>query len=460
MRRANRRADLLDWWSDYSWFLWAGAVLVVFVLGYLGFERHFEETNQERSATDLFYLSLQLFPLGSGDVAGAVPWQLQFARIVAPALALAGLIAAIRALYRAFKQGHWKVQRLSDHVVICGCGRRGSLLAVALRDMGYSVVAIENGGQPEHIERCREKKVVVLSGDATDAALLRKAHVERADHLIALCGADSVNARIAIAASDALRERPNPDLRAHIHISDEELAEMIKRQGGLFADGDIGPFQSLDLIDVFAVGAKAMLDMHPAFIPRDWNPRDRLLVVGLGELGKHLVLEAAEQWKKSGHRSPLKLTVLDRDAREKLSHLKIANPELADSWSAEGWQHDLAGAGFDERAYLTRRKARRVRAVYVCFDDEHLALTTTFRLQHDFDGVPIKARMPQRDEGLAKLLPEDHDVYPFGLIEAACNPDQLLSLHPSAEREVALGDTAAPAADSVAQRHSNADLQR
>ena len=60
---------------------------------------------------------------------------------------------------------------------------------------------------------------------------------------------------------------------------------------------------------------------------------------------------------------------------------------------------------------------------YVCFDNEHLALTTTLRLRQHFPDKRIKVRMTQKEKGLTGLLPTS--VSAFGLIEEACTREKL-----------------------------------
>ena len=428
-RQSRRPKRFLNWWSDYRWFLWAAAVGLTFILGLIGFHQHFVGRGHH-SFADLVYLSLQLFPLQSGAVHEPVPWELQVARIAAPALAAVGIIGAVTAVIRAFQQEQWKLSRLKDHAVVCGCGRRGSFLAVALAgsdDQEGSVVVIENGDHPEYIESCRQAGVLVLSGDATDPAVLERARIDRATRLVALCGEDAVNARIAVAARAALQRSPNPQLQAHVHVADEELRELLENEPSQ-SRGEDPPLSSLKVFDLFEVGAKQMLDMEPRFQPSDWDANDRLLVAGLGELGKHLVVEATCRFKTAGRPFPLQTTILDHDAKGKITHLQVANEELAAHWSLNGWEEDLAGPEFDRGDYLSDSEVRSVRAIYVCFDDEPLALTTTLRLKKRFRSIPINVRMTHEKEGLATVLPEPGNVFPFGLTEAACRPEYLLSL--------------------------------
>ncbi len=215
---------------------------------------------------------------------------------------------------------------------------------------------------------------------------------------------------------------PPPDLRTYVHIADDELTEFLETQ----SIGRIGDTtNSVEFFDVFAISANAMLDTEPRFVAADWGADERLLVVGCGEFGKHLVVEAARRFRVDECRSPLQITILDRDADRKINQLTTEHPELNRYWQLEGWSGDLAGPEFDRGAYLDDQFALKVRAISTCFDDEHLALTTCLTLQKRFDGIPIKVRMPQQDEGLATLLLSPANIRPFGLFEAACTPKRL-----------------------------------
>lgn len=63
-------------WRLVRWPLLGALAALAFVLGYIGFQVHFTQLGISRSVSDLAYLTLQLFTLQSGDVAGPVSTRL------------------------------------------------------------------------------------------------------------------------------------------------------------------------------------------------------------------------------------------------------------------------------------------------------------------------------------------------------------------------------------------------
>jgi len=107
---------------------------------------------QPGSFLDNLYRSLQLFIIHSGAVASPVPWQLEIARFLAPTVAAGATLSAIVHLLDEQLSGI-RVRFYSNHVVVCGLGRLGSLLARSLREAGYDVVGVESDAQNGAIAR-------------------------------------------------------------------------------------------------------------------------------------------------------------------------------------------------------------------------------------------------------------------------------------------------------------------
>jgi CPA2 family monovalent cation:H+ antiporter-2 len=76
--------------------------------------------------------------------------------------------------------GAW--ESLRDHVVICGYGPAGRLVASALEVVGRPFVVLELN--PETVERARRAGVPVVYGDARAEMLLEKAGIDRARALV------------------------------------------------------------------------------------------------------------------------------------------------------------------------------------------------------------------------------------------------------------------------------------
>jgi trk system potassium uptake protein TrkA len=84
-------------------------------------------------------------------------------------------------------------------IVIAGAGRGGLNLAVHLQKQGHVVVVVER--DPIVAQHATDAYgIVVLTGDATDAATLRQAEPARADTLLAMLHRDADNLGVALLA--------------------------------------------------------------------------------------------------------------------------------------------------------------------------------------------------------------------------------------------------------------------
>lgn len=90
------------------------------------------------------------------------------------------------------------IDKVQNHVIVCGFGRMGQTVVQNLRARGAPVVVIEK--DPEVIRKIDEMGVLYLEGDATDDAVLQTAHVERARALASVLPGDAENLFITITA--------------------------------------------------------------------------------------------------------------------------------------------------------------------------------------------------------------------------------------------------------------------
>lgn len=108
-------------------------------------------------------------------------------------------------LHRAL--GHYRMTReidkLSDHVIICGIGRVGELLAEELNRHGSRFVVIDNN--PQRINELAELRCLLVTGDATQEEVLIQAGVERAKCLVSALPHDAENVFITLSARNLNR---------------------------------------------------------------------------------------------------------------------------------------------------------------------------------------------------------------------------------------------------------------
>jgi len=422
-------------WHRYQWSLVVLLGLVSILLGYIGFTKWAAESGDKSTRWDLFYLSLQLFVLQSGSVAGAKCWELEVSRFLAPALTIYTAAAAVAAIF--YEELHAiRLRRAEDHTVICGLGYKGMLLARELLSCGETVVIVDRAQDNPFVEQARGEGALVLIADATDRKALRAAGVDKAKCLVAACSDDGVNAEIAARARELARGDSTGTLTCFVHIVEPELCNLLGEQEVGREKG--GAFR-LEFFNIYDTGARALLKEYPVVPARgDGGGPPHIVVVGAGRMGQNVILHAAWQWRLSrgaagGH---FRATIVDRDANRKAEGLYMRHPQLRKVAQLIPAQMDLEWPDFQQAKFLFDSSGRcDATIIYVCLDNNSVGLTAALTLlQHTRKyAVPIIVRMTD-DAGLAALLQHGdagasayETLRPFCFLKRACRADMLLS---------------------------------
>lgn len=419
--RAFKRRKLDPIWIDLQWPLIGIIFVAAVALGYIGFEQHYRAIGEKSTELDLLYRSIQLITFESGDIEALVPWQLEAARFLVPAVAA---YAAIQALISIFQE-HWHLMRirfLKRHVVVCGLGDRGMQLVAEFLDNGYQVIAIESEEDNPNIDQVRKQGALALIADATDIINLRRARVQRAKFLVAVCSDDGTNAEIAVIARNLVHSSKKKGfLTAFVHIVDLELCNLLHDWEETAAEPDLF---SLEFFNVLEQGARLMLvEQHPFKNNAiSGKRRARIVIVGLGKLGRSLVVQAAQLWVRENHAEEIRFraVIIDRDADKKLKLLLLQNPEVEKACDFEVWQLEKNSPDFEKGDYLFDLNGHLdVDIIYICFDDDVHALVNAITLYKKTKNgaVPIVVRM-NRNAGLAVMMKEEHAALGFGQIHA------------------------------------------
>lgn len=434
-------------WGEVRWYVIAALWLVALALGCLGFDGYFAARGEARTPLDILYLSLQLFTLESGSVGGPLPLSLEVARLLAPAVAGYTVLAALAGLFSEQLQS-LRMRFLRDHVVICGLGRRGSLLAREFRARGLRVVGIDKNQGSSILQQYREQGIFVLFGNVTDPQLLRKARVDKARYLFCVTGDDGDNAEAAVLARELVRGRRGKALTCIAHIVHPQLCSLLREQE--IGREHVDSFR-LGFFNVFDTGAQALLTQYPPFtvsnvvntaepgnesapVPR---PHPHLLVVGAGRLGESLVVHAARNWREARGASTEKLsvTVIDRNATQKTAYMYEKYPDLEKLCEITACQMEVQSLAFRKADFLYNDQGRcHITSAYICLDNDSLALSTALTLfqKTRHEDITVIVRTAQ-DAGLAALFPEDGGgsasggPRAFGLLDRTCKPELLLS---------------------------------
>ncbi len=117
-----------------------------------------------------------------------------------------------------------RIQKLSDHYIICGFGRIGSTIALKLHESGIKFVAIEI--DPELIEIAKQRDYPYIVNNAHSDAALIDAGIERAAGIIVCTSNESDNLFITLAAREL-----NPDIYIIVRSDDTKIEQRILRAG-------------------------------------------------------------------------------------------------------------------------------------------------------------------------------------------------------------------------------------
>ncbi|HLA67833.1 MAG TPA: potassium channel family protein, partial [Acidimicrobiia bacterium] len=99
-----------------------------------------------------------------------------------------------------------EIDRLHDHVIVCGFGRVGRNTWLALREAKVPAVVVES--DPESVAAGRQSGALIVEGDATRNDVLASAGIERARALIACVRNDNDNLVIVLSAKHQRRDLP------------------------------------------------------------------------------------------------------------------------------------------------------------------------------------------------------------------------------------------------------------
>jgi voltage-gated potassium channel len=125
------------------------------------------------------------------------------------------------------------LETITDHFIVCGYGRIGTIVSAQLQRQGVPFVLVER--DPERLMQAVEQGALAVEADATREDTLKRVGIERARGLVAVAGTDAENVYIVLSAR-VLR----PDLFIVVRAQTDEATVKLQRAG---ADRVISPYR-------------------------------------------------------------------------------------------------------------------------------------------------------------------------------------------------------------------------
>ena len=119
------------------------------------------------------------------------------------------------------------IDKLEDHIIVCGFGRVGRGAADELLQAGVPFVVVDS--DDDRVERAIKAGMLAVSADATRDETLRAVGIDRANGLIATLASDADNLFVILSAKSL-----NPNARLTARVAEEEAERKMRRAGADF----------------------------------------------------------------------------------------------------------------------------------------------------------------------------------------------------------------------------------
>jgi len=264
------------------------AVLFIGTVGYIYLEDY--------SWMDAFYMTvITVSTVGFGEIAPLHPVGKLFTSllIITTFGTFAYVISMItrylisgqyRIYYKTFQVNN-QLEKLSNHVIICGYGRNGRQAVKTLQAHKVPFLVIESDLELVHKLREEDSNILVIDGDATDDSVIIKAGINRALALIMPLPRDTDNLFVVLTARDINKglniiSRASDDRSEHkLRIAGANNVILPDKVGGahmatLVTSPDL--MQFLDQISMMGEDESTLVEIQFKNLPPDFEHKSIL----------------------------------------------------------------------------------------------------------------------------------------------------------------------------------------
>jgi voltage-gated potassium channel Kch len=433
----------------YRWYILTVGAMIAFVLGTWGWWLYLRRQpgSVPYPVSDAVYWSVKDFLFNSPSSDG-LPWQLDVARFLAPAVAGWAGLTALSLVFRDRIQ-QMRIPLMRRHVVVCGLGDHvGSVFVRHLREHRIPTVVVEVDATNPGIEVCRDLGVPVLIGDAQRSRTLHAAGAPRASRLLAITPDDAVNTQIVATARDLVVGERAQRLRSLALITNPDFCRMLRIREAQRRDPDL----SVDFFNIDEIGARLLLEAHPVDTS---SGRPHIVVAHLDPLGVWVIYHAARSWydhRDPADSAPLVVTVIDDAAADRIDGLLSEHPALERACKLNPLPATTRDMGRLAAHHLDEATPP-ICGVYVTAYDDAQVFETALKIRDELDTeVPVVAAL-SRTRGVAALIDDAKEA------GALSNIDVFFTMEHTCTVELVRGGSFEPMARVIHDRWREAERQ-
>jgi len=216
----------------------------------------FEEVHQLSTEGEIFTLILLLVSFGTVIYIGSM-----------------GVQILIESTFFRRKKMQNKIEKLSDHYIVCGFGRMGNHICTDLKNAGVPFVVIEKN--PDNQNKLDETEYLYDIGDSSRDSTLLRSGVNKAKGLVAVLSSDAENVFTTLSSKSL-----NPNIFVVARAIDEGTGSKLLKAG---ADRVVKPYEIggtrmaeillrpgvMDFIDVVAGNKKIGIQIEEITVKKD-----------------------------------------------------------------------------------------------------------------------------------------------------------------------------------------------
>ena len=370
----NSHHHLLDW-SPWELWLAISVGVAAAVLGVLGLGKYRCGDHGPGDLASNLYHTLQLFFLHAPHLDCEVPWQLNAGRwlsaLVVIGAVVRGLTSVFWSEYRLFR-----VRLSRGHIIVCGLTPIGMQIA---KDFGRQeksrVVVVGTAAEADQLVDAYHSGMAIAKGDLSSAATLRRAALSRASKIVVASGDDPNNIAIAVRIGDLLKnaERLSNVVECWVLIGDPGLRTLMREKKVFPHTGQHYQVNIRDM-DFFELAARKAFRDFPLDMPpiREGDLTIvHLVIVGFGQMGQHLALQAARIGHIANFRK-LRITVVEDKNCPRRDRFLSRYPGMKAVCDFRGIDIDLRNGEFDAdaaiNAFPPHPGREELRTVVACWE--------------------------------------------------------------------------------------------